>query len=261
MRKTRRRPRLLNHFEICTALLLLTTLSFSQAKHLAPHATEPRQSGHPDALDDSCFQKLLSNQQVRVLRLKIAPHQSTAIDRRLHDYVVLPLDYAYMETVGQPGNAFEFELRLGQMQVIKGGWPHRTTNKADSALDVLEFEIAHGIKPEQAVCGLSGKNCSDGVFGKDENGSYEVATIFETPTVKLRKVALGPGGSLAEHHHVGGDLLIAFTPFDVVNDTGAGGTSTIHLDSGQVRWLAPGTEHSLRNLSKDSANFFELEVK
>jgi mannose-6-phosphate isomerase-like protein (cupin superfamily) len=257
MRNTRHVPR---KTIAASLLLIISTVCLAQTKHLAPHATVPRQTAPPEALDDCCFRKLFANEHVRVLRLQIAPHQSTSINRRAHDYLILPLEYAYMETAGQQGNTFEFEMRLGQMQVIKGGWPHRTTNKANTPLDVLEFEITRGIKPDSAICGLSGKDCADGAFGKDENGTYEVATIFETPTVRLKKVELGPGGSLAGHHHVGGDLLIASTSFDLLNDTG-GATSTIHLDSGQVQWLAPGAEHTLRNQSKETAKFFELEVK
>ncbi len=258
MKSKRHGPRV-----VAFLVLALLGISFAhgQVKHLAPHATVAGQGGPPDVLADCCFQKLFANGYVRALRLQIAPHQSTSIDRRPHDYLIIPLDYVDMETVGSPENAFEFEMRAGQMQVVKGGWPHRTTNKADSVLDVLEFEVTNGIKPEQAICGLSGKNCTDDDFGKDEHGTYEVATIFETPNVKLRKVELGPGGVLAEHHHAGGDLLIASLAGDLTNDTGAGRVSLIHLDAGQVQWLAPGTEHALRNQSKQPVKFFELELK
>lgn len=234
----------------------------AQAKHLAPpHATVPRQSGPSDVLDDCCFRKLLSNDRLLVLRLQIAPHQSTAVDRRSHDYLILPLDYAQMQTVGPSGNSFDFEMRVGQMQVIKGGWLHKTINTAETALDVLEFEINGGIKPEQAVCGLSGKDCADGAFGKDSGGTYESATLFETPTVKLRKIDLGPGGTLPEHHHRGGELLIAGSSADLFNDMGAGGASAVHLNAGEVQWFGPGMEHAVRNTSKDTAKFYELEVK
>lgn len=191
----------------------------------------------------------------------MTPHQSTAVDRRPHDYVILPLDYAQMQTVGPSGNSFDFEMRAGQMQIIKGGWPHRTLNTGDTALDVLELEIAGGIKPEQAVCGLSGKECADRAFGKEEGGTYESATLFETPTVKLRRIALGPGGTLPEHHHRGGELLIACTPADLSNDTGAGGASALRLKPGEVQWFGPGMEHAIHNTSKDVAKFYELEVR
>jgi mannose-6-phosphate isomerase-like protein (cupin superfamily) len=235
--------------------------SIAQEKHLAPNMRVPRQAGPPDVLDDCCFQKLLSNEHVRVLRLRMTPHQSTTVNRRMRDYLILPLDYASMQTIGPSGKSFDFEMRAGQMQIIKGGWPHRTLNTGDTALDVLEFEIAGGIKPEQAVCGLSGKQCADGAFGKDKGGTYECATLFETPTVKFRKIELGPGGTLPEHHHRGGQLLIASTSADLSNDTGAGGVVAVHLNPGEVQWLAPGMEHSIHNTSKDVAKFYELELK
>jgi quercetin dioxygenase-like cupin family protein len=255
-------PRVL--FAVAFSLIIFARAQHlsAQAKHLAPpHATVPRQSGPSDVLEDACFRKLLSNERVRVLRLQIAPHQSTGLNRRPHDYLILPLDYAQMQTVGPSGNSFDFEMRAGQMQVIKGGWPHKTINSAETGLDVLEFEINGGIKPEQAICGLAGKDCADGAFGKDSGGTYESATLFETSTVKLRKIDLGPGGTLPEHHHRGGELLIAASSADLSNDTGAGGASAVHLNAGEVQWFGPGMEHAIRNTSKDRAKFYELEVK
>jgi mannose-6-phosphate isomerase-like protein (cupin superfamily) len=255
------RSRLLRILLIILLVLGAYQVSSAQAKHLAPNLRTGRQSGPPDVLEDCCFQKLLSNEHVRVLRLRMTPHQSTAVDRRLRDYLIIPLDYAQMQTVGPSGNSFDFEMRAGQMQVIKGGWPHRTLNTGDTALDVLEFEITGGIKPEQAVCGLAGKECADGAFGKDQGGTYESATLFETPTLKLRKIELGPGGTLPEHHHRGGQLLIASSAADLSNDMGAGGTSTVHLNPGEVQWLVAGMEHSIHNTSKDAAKFYELELR
>jgi quercetin dioxygenase-like cupin family protein len=239
-------------------LIFLPCISAPQTKPLAPpRVSVPRSSG--DHLDECCFHEVFSNEQVRVLRLQMSPHQSTGVNRRSHDYLILPLQYAYMKTVGD-ANSFDFELRIGQMQVIKGGWPHRTINAADSALDVLEFEVTRGIHPEKAICGIGGKNCSDGTFGK-EGGTYEAATIFETPTVRLRKIELGPGGTLAEHQHAGGEILLAVTAVQLANETGPGRSAPLHLDRGQVQWFTAGLEHSLHNESKQTAQFYELELK
>ena len=241
-------------------LLFVTHNSSPQTRHLAPpRSTAPRQGGPTDVLSDGCFHKLFSNEHVRVLRVQMTPHQATAVNHRSRDYLIIPLQYADMQTVGEAGS-FDFEMRPGQMQVVKGGWPHRTINAADSALDVLEFEISRGIAAEKALCGLGGKECSDGIFGRDESGTYEAATLFETPTVKLRKIELGPGGSLAEHHHAGGEILLAASATDLTHNTAAG-SSPLHLDPGQVQWLAPGAEHSLHNESKQPARFYELELK
>ena len=116
MKSKRHVPRVANFLLL---VLSCVTIAHAQAKHLAPHATVPRQSGPPDVLADSCFHKLFANEYVRALRLQIAPHQSTAIDRRPHDYLIIPLDYVDMETTGQQGNAFDFEMRAGQMQVVQ----------------------------------------------------------------------------------------------------------------------------------------------
>lgn len=259
MNALRQRPRSI--IEICVVGSLLSFFVMAQVKHLAPpHNTVPRQNGPYEKLDECCFHRLFSNEHVRVLRLRMTPHQSTEVDRRSYDYLIIPLQYANMQTTG-PSSSFDFEMRAGQMQIIKGGWPHRTVNVAESALDVFEFEITRGISPEKAVCGLGRKACSDSAFGKDESGTYEFATLFETPVVKLRKIELGPGATLAEHRHAGAEILLAATSTDLINNEAPGGATQVHLDPDHVQWFAPGMEHSVHNTSTHAAQFYELEWK
>src|SRR5439155_17762752 len=63
------------------------------------------------------------------------------------------------------------------------------------------MEVMREIHPERPVCGLGGRACSDGIFGRNEDGSYSQSTLFETDTIKLARVQLGPGGLLPEHRH------------------------------------------------------------
>lgn len=85
---------------------------------------------------------------------------------------------------------------------------------------------------------IAASTCSDGRFGRTEEGTYTQGTLFETSKVKLTKVELGPGGILARHGHSGSELLIAVTRIHFTDATG----SDIERDLGE-------TQHTLRPLT------------
>jgi quercetin dioxygenase-like cupin family protein len=245
------------------ALLIVvfcTAGSFGQSRSTRPRSLVAPSASFIDVTEDCCFHKLLSNDRVRVLHLKMSPHQSTAINQHLHDYVILSLGTNRLQASGAAGNDFRLDLEDGEVQIMKGGWPHKVMNLGDATLDLLELEVTRNINPEQALCGLGGKECADGRFGKTDAGTYSYSTLFETPTVKLRRIELGPGGSLSEHTHSGGELIITLSKMEVMNQS-AQQASTIAAAPGEVNWIGSAFAHSLTNNGKDTARFLEFELK
>jgi quercetin dioxygenase-like cupin family protein len=245
---------------VLLAVLSCRVTLLGQARSTRPHSLTLPSAGFIDVTEDCCFHKLFSNERVRVLHLEMAPHQSTSIDRHPHDYVILSLGSNQLQASGAAGNDFRLDLQDGEVQIMKGGWPHKVANLGNAALDVLELEVARNILPERALCGLGGKECADGRFGKTNAGTFSYGTLFETPTVKLRRIELGPGGSLSEHTHSGGELIIALTKMEVINQS-AQQNSTIAVAAGGVSWVGSAFAHSLTNSGKDTARFLEFELK
>jgi quercetin dioxygenase-like cupin family protein len=235
----------------------LALLSFAPAL-VAQKLHNSRPAARTEARNDPGLKKLLSNERLNVVRLEVAPHQSTAVDRHAHDYLIIALNEARLEAVGSI-NSFELEMESGEMQVMKGGWPHQLKNQGEQPSHLLEVEVFKNIEPERAVCGLSRRTCTDGEFRRTEEGSYSTSTLFETPTVKLKKVYISPGGSLPRHGHAGGDVIIALTSLKLGDDFN--NESDVRLDAGQVHWLGPGADHGPRNVGAEEARFLELELK
>ena len=149
---------------------------------------------------DHCFRSVLENDRVRVFKVEVRGLQSTSVNYHRHDYLVVSLGKSNFEIAGS-GIRYPMQMDDGEMQVIKGGASHRITNLSDSPLQLVEMEVMHEIHPERPVCGLGGRACSDGIFGRNEDGSYSQSTLFETDTIKLARVQLGPGGLLPEHRY------------------------------------------------------------
>src|SRR5437899_10593805 len=111
------------------------------------------------------------------------------------------------------------QMEDGEMQVIKGGASHRITNLSDTPLQLVEMEVMRKIHPERPVCVLGGRACSDGIFGRNEDGSYSQSTLFETDTNKLARVQLTPDGLLREHCHDRSYALVSLAHTALRNPT------------------------------------------
>ena len=89
----------------------------------------------------------------------------------LHDYVVIALSSINLQAAGASGKSYAVQLDAEQVQVIKGGWQHRSANLADTTAKLIEIDVSNGISAERSVCGPGPKSCTDGRFGKTSEGT------------------------------------------------------------------------------------------
>jgi quercetin dioxygenase-like cupin family protein/mannose-6-phosphate isomerase-like protein (cupin superfamily) len=216
-------------------------------------------SGSGEMKSERFFHSVLENERVRVLRIEVPPMQSTTPGYRRHDYVVLSLGKSNFEIAGA-GMRFPMQMEDGEMQVLKGGSSHRITNLADTALRLIELEVAQEIHPERPLCGLGGRACSDFRFGKSETGMYTQSTLFETDTVKLARVELGPMSLLPEHRHDRCHVLIALSNAALL-DENTNQDRELHLKAGDAAWYSQALAHSLKNLQVQEVQLITLEFK
>jgi hypothetical protein len=148
-----------------------------------------------DVKRDRCFRAVLENDRIRVFKVDVPGLQSTSLDYHYHDYVLVSLGKSNIEVAGN-GIRYPMQMEDGEMQVLKGGASHRITNLSGSPLHLVEMEVMGEVHPERPICGLGGHACTEGIFGRNEAGSYNQSTLFETDTVKLARVQLGAGGLL-----------------------------------------------------------------
>ena len=225
--------------------------------HHPPNRSVP--SGPVDLRLDHRFRQVFANDRVRVFSVELPAHQSTELDSHSHDYVILSLGKSNFQISGT-ATTYPIELDDGEMQVLKGRWPHQLENLSETPLHLLELEVLHEVHPEHQLCGLAGQECTDSRFGKGDEGQYTQNTLFETDTVKLVRIELGPGGVLPEHRHDHCDVLVAVDEIEF-RDENHEGKKDVHLKSGEALWYAGNVVHRLKNLDKQNARLVTLEFK
>lgn len=233
----------------------LTKAGDAQAPPRAPQSTNLRRHLVPPpdvpARDagDPAHRMLVGNSQVRAFRVEVAPHATTASAQHGHDYFVVAIDASRVRML-TGGRQFSFEMQRGDVQVMKGGWPHRVCNDSENELRVVEVEVARGIDPEHALCGIGGHSCSDSAFGRSERGNYLRTTLMETGSIKVHRVQLDAGVELPHFATAGEAMVVALSDVN---------TATLHLHAGEAGW-EPRSTH-LANSGAEPAEFLLLEWK
>ena len=215
--------------------------------------------GPVDLKLDHCFHQVLANDRVRVFSVEVPPHQSTELDSHNHDYVILSLGKSNFQISGT-GTTYPMQLEDGEMQALKGRWPHQLANLSETHLHLLELEVLQEVHPDHPLCGLAGQECTDGRFGNSDEGRYTQSTLFETDTVKLARIELSPGGALPEHRHDHCHVLVAIDEIQFRDENHDGGKD-LHLKSGEALWYAGNVVHRLKSLEKQNARLVTLEFK
>ena len=205
----------------------------------------------------TAIRKLCSTDRLTAYSITIPAHGATIVNPHPSDYLLISLSAIDLEASGSSGVSYPLHLEQEEMQVMKGGWPHRLANHSDLPTRLIEVDVQHNIAPEHALCGLSARPCTDGRFGRNEEGTFSTSTLFETPKVKLTKIELGSKGVFGIHAHPGSALLIALTPVHLAD----GGQISIEKDAGEAQAYPARTTHQLKNLGTETVRFLEFEAK
>jgi mannose-6-phosphate isomerase-like protein (cupin superfamily) len=144
---------------------------------------------------------------------------------------------------------------------MKGHWPHRVVNKANTPLHLIEVESVRDISPENAVCGLAAQSCTGAQFSKDESTDYIESTLFITPSMRLAKIEIGPSAGTREHGHTTNHLMIALNDQQLTNAIVAGATTQIDSHAGDATWFDGGIVHKIVNRGTQPAKFLTIEWK
>ena len=244
---------------VCLICLSISLPAQVKGNSLNVHPPTRTSVGAMDMKSDHDFHPVLENAHVRIFKVEVPPLHSSETDYHRHDYVVLSLGPSNFEISGG-GISIPMQMQDGEMQVIKGG-THQLVNLAETPLHLLELEVTQNIHPERPVCGLAGRECADGIFGKTDEGTYLQSTLFETDTVKLARVQLGPGGALPQHHHSGCHVLLALDDVRLSDLPIAEPGREVDLKAGEAFWYPAGVMHRLKNIDKQDASLITVEFK
>ncbi len=233
-------------------ILLFAALSFAQqSKPEAESFTRPA----PKVATASGGMRLaISNSSVRVFTIELAPRGAATISRDVRDYMLLAVSGGSAEISGFANN-FPVELKSGEVEIFKGGWPHQLRSKSDTPTTWLVMELARPLHPERASCGLAGPGCSQFKFGKTDQGEYNESVLFETPSARVLRAELAAASTLPTHadrlDHVVVPLSACMLALN--GDSAA-------RKPGESVWVHGGFPE-LRNAGADPARLVILEIK
>jgi len=236
---------------VVISLSAQTGSSFTEAPTRAPQP--PIEMAH-----DSHVRTLLSNSSAHVYRIDLEPGAETAIDRHEHDFLVLSLGNSEFDLAGS-GNVYPMTMNDGEVQVMKGHWPHRVVNKGRAPLHLIEIESVREIQPENAICGLGAQSCTGAKFAKDDQTNYVESTLFITPSMRLAKIQIEPALGMPEHGHTSAHLMIALNDQRLSNAVVAGQSTSIEVHAGDPTWFSGDIVHRLVNKGTQSARFLTIE--
>ena len=195
----------------------------------------------------------IANPSVRVFRIELPPHGSAAIGRDVHDYMLLAVSGGTAEVMG-PGNTFPVDLKSGEIEIFKGGWPHQLRSKSDGPTSWLVVELSRPLRPGAAICGLSGPDCGRVKFGKTDQGEYNESILFETPTARVLRAELGAASTLPTHADRLDHVVVPLSICEIAMN----GASASYK-AGTPIWVRGAAD--LRNAGKDPTRLVILEIK
>jgi quercetin dioxygenase-like cupin family protein len=196
----------------------------------------------------------LSNDQVRVFQVEVAPHTSTLLHRHGHDYAFVSLGEAHIvnEVLGK--EPVELTLADGETRFTPGNFSHVAKNLADQPFRNVTVELLQDDKLRDAPSPWQESSDRDFPGGK-------IKQLFVHDGARISQVELQPGATVPSHHHDGPHLLVAVSDLELRSDVEGQGPMPGHFKSGDVKWLPGGYTHTLTNTGKQVARLVTVEFK
>jgi hypothetical protein len=246
-------------------VVVLTLLCLASAAHGQKTRRKaeppPRAEVGAEVAADPAFHSIFENERVRVWRLELAAGASTQLDRRSRDYLVLALTPAILEVTAGVSRQ-QLQMQPEQLEVLKGGWAHKTVNRGAEPTAVIEIEPRAALNPEHAVCGLGAHACRSGEIG-NVLGDYTQSVLFETDSALLSKFEVSPGAIVPVGELKHDTLLIAMLDQTLSDRSGSEDPQDrgLTLKAGETAWFTAGTRHAIRNKGDQVVRFLMLEFK
>jgi len=227
----------------CLILLssLLVSLAIAQTASEVPITSEP--SHH----------LVLENQYVRMFSVSVAPHAATLLHRHSHDYFFVNFGDSHISNEVEGKSPVELHLSDGEVRFAEGNFAHVARNLSDQPFRNDAIELLQDEKLRQAPSRWPTEG-GDKTF---PGGRSKVLLVRDA--VRVSEANLDAGAATPSHHHDGPHLLLAISDLSLRSDAEGGGSTTITLKAGEVKWLDGGLTHTLTNTSSRPARFLTFE--
>lgn len=249
------------------ALVLSLALNLSAAAQRKPipnpraAAPSSNEQVQPDFSSDPNAKLLVENDKTAAYRLELPPHGESTLHRHAHDYLLIALSPINARAVWGKNDSRAQNMSPGQLDIIKIPVVHKIVNQSDQPYRALMVDLKDGFHPDYIVCGLGKRGCpSDTGDLQDPSAQYTISELFDTDTVSVIKMTIGPGATLPQRDEKYPALRVALTDLSLSDNVGDK-TESIHLPAGDVQWLPPQGTHTITNPTQQEAEFYWIEFK
>jgi len=228
----------------CAAMIALFVLSISASV---------RAQSHPPAVveitDEPHHVLVLSNERVRVFRLKLAPHEVTLPHRHQNFYAYVSLLPATIGNEVHGRQPVITQLDAGDLHTSKGGFNLAERNESSELAVVIVIEV---LKSNGAGFSAPMKSFHyhEAAFGE----------LFETSAARGYVMTVAAGGRIEEHTENYDRLLIAVSDLHLRETSAGQDASELIMKAGDVRWAVRGSTHAVTNVGTVPATFITLEL-
>lgn len=197
----------------------------------------------------------LTNEQVRVFQVEVAPHASTLLHHHGHDYLFVTLGESHIsnEVLGKP--PAEVKLTDGETRFTPGNFSHVAKNLSDQPFRNVTIELLQDEKLRDAPSPWP-EEAADREFP-----GVHMKTLFVKDGARVSSVEIQPGAQVPSHHHDGPHLVVAVSDLELLSDVEGRGAMTATVKAGDIKWLPGGFTHTLTNTGKAPARLVTVEFK
>jgi len=196
---------------------------------------------------------VLSNDQVRVFNVEIAPKEATLMHRQGHDYVYVALGASEVVNTVAGKDPVTVKLQDGETNFLAGGFAHAARNISSQPFREVVVEFLQDEKLRKARSHWEDERGLDIL----ERGTKEI--LFVKDGVRVSETELQPGGMEPKHHHAGPFLVVALTDYELRNEIVGKAAINISMKAGESQWIAGGFDHMVMNVGQRPAKFVTLE--
>jgi len=187
---------------------------------------------------------VLTNEFVEVMRVNLAPGESSLYHTHGHDGAAVELSNATIaqQKLGEAQGPKD-QAKPGDVaaRTVNTPYTHRVINVGDVPFDVLDVEFLQ--RPPVPSGMVAGE------------------VVAENPSARVYRWTLGPGEVGAQHTHVRPYLIVAPVAMQLRMTTSDGRSRTESVKPGDYHWVNPRVTHTLANDGSEPGEIVEIELK
>ncbi len=187
------------------------------------------------------------NAYVRVFDVVVPPGDQTLFHTHANDYLFVSIGDANLkaEVLGnQPGNLI---LKDGDVRYTKATITHRVANQAKEVFRNITIEV------------LKSPGAQAGAAQQPQIPGHTL--VLENDRVRVERLILEPGQSIAMHDHLLSGLGVAVSAAKIVIESPGQKPQTVELKPGDFRWHDGKISHSLKNVGKTRFEAVDIDWK